>query len=83
MQGRQLVLGEVRRDIQLLDRDLAAQQFVLRAPHRAHATTADLLGQAVTSGYQVAYVRHRFPLPAHVRCDTIAAVTLGEISGKT
>ena len=46
------VLGEVRRDVQLLDGDLPAQQLVLGAPHRAHAAAADPLGQPVPSGDQ-------------------------------
>ena len=45
-----LVAGDVRREVQLLDRDLAVQQLVIASPDDAHAAGADLLREHVAAG---------------------------------
>lgn len=52
----ELVVVQVRRDVQLLQRDLTVEQLVLGAPDRAHAAAAYAVDEAVPPGDQPAVV---------------------------
>lgn len=59
MERADLVVVQVRRDVQLLHGDMTAEQPVLGPPHGAHTATAHPLHQQVTAGDESPKIGHR------------------------